>query len=58
MMCNCGVGIAPRKSLQRGLLTEDLVIVEGIDHDVLTEGIRWDWETFSQFIEAAAKRGS
>jgi len=58
MMGNCGVGIAPCKPAVRGLLTEDLVTVEGIDHEVLTEGIRWDWETFPQFIDAAAKRGS
>ena len=58
MMGNCGVGIAPCRPAARGLLTEDLVTVEGIDSDVLTEGIRWDWETFPQFMDAAAKRGS
>lgn len=58
MMGNCGVGIAPCRPSARALLTEDLVTVEGIDHEVLTEGIRWDWETFPQFIDAAAKRGS
>lgn len=58
MMGNCGVGIAPCRPAERALLTEDLVTVEGIDHEVLTEGIRWGWETFPQFIDAAAKRGS
>ncbi len=58
MMGNCGVGIAPCRPAVRGLLTEDLVTVEGIDSDVLTAGIRWDWETFPQFMDAAAKRGS
>ena len=58
MMGNCGVGIAPCRPQARKLLTEDLVTVEGIDHEVLTEGIRWDWETFPQFIDAAAQRGS
>ncbi len=58
MMGNCGVGIAPCRPAVRKLLTEDLVTVEGIDHAVLTEGIRWDWETFPQFIDAAARRGS
>ena len=58
MMGNCGVGIAPCRPAVRGLLTEDLVTVEGIDHEVLTQGIRWDWETFPQFIDAAARRGS
>jgi N-acyl-D-amino-acid deacylase len=58
MMGNCGVGIAPCRPPARALLTEDLVTVEGIDHEVLTQGIRWDWETFPQYIDAAAKRGS
>ena len=58
MMGNCGVGIAPCRPAARGLLTEDLVTVEGIDSEVLTAGIRWDWETFPQFMDAAAKRGS
>ena len=58
MMGNCGVGIAPCRPDTRKLVTEDLVTVEGIDHDVLTEGIRWDWETFPQFMDAAARRGT
>ena len=33
MMGNCGVGIAPCRPAVRGLLTEDLVTVEGIDHE-------------------------
>jgi N-acyl-D-amino-acid deacylase len=58
MMGNCGVGIAPCRPAARAMLTEDLVTVEGIDHQVLTEGIHWDFETFPQFMDAAAKRGS
>ncbi len=58
MMGNCGVGIAPCRPEARKLLTEDLVTVEGIDHEVLTEGIRWNWETFPQFMDAAANRGT
>ncbi len=58
MMGNCGVGIAPCRPPARALLIEDLVTVEGIDHDVLSAGIRWDWETFPQFMDAAAKRGT
>ncbi len=58
MMGNCGVGIAPCRPAARTLLAEDLVTVEGIDQEVLAEGIRWDWETFPQFMDAAAQRGS
>lgn len=58
MMGNCGVGIAPCRPAARRLLTEDLVTVEGIDQEVLDAGIRWDWESFPQYIDAAAKRGA
>ncbi len=58
MMGNCGVGIAPCRPAARTLLSEDLVTVEGIDQEVLAAGIRWDWETFPQFMDAAAKRGT
>lgn len=58
MMGNCGVGIAPARPHQRKLLAEDLVTVEGIDQEVLDAGIRWDWESFPQFMDAADKRGS
>ena len=34
----------------------DLVNVEAIPFDVLNKGITWDWETFPQFLDAAAKR--
>ena len=58
MMGNCGVGIAPARPHQRKLLSEDLVTVEGIDQQVLDAGIRWDWESFPQFMDAADQRGS
>jgi N-acyl-D-amino-acid deacylase len=58
MMGNCGVGIAPCRPAARKLLSEDLVTVEGIDQEVLDAGIRWEWETFPQFMDAAAKRGT
>ena len=57
VMGNCGVGIAPCRPAHRELLADDLVTVEGIDKDVLMTGIRWEWETFPQYIAAAEKRG-
>src|SRR5260370_35266925 len=35
---------------------KDLVNVEGIPFDVLNKGITWDWETFPEFMNAAAAR--
>src|SRR6478735_11593332 len=58
VMGNCGVGIAPCKPAAREIAMKDLVNVEGIPFDVLTKGITWDWETFPQFMDAAARRGS
>lgn len=56
VMGNCGVGIAPCKQAAREIAMRDLVSVEGIPFDVLNKGITWDWETFPQFMDAAAAR--
>jgi N-acyl-D-amino-acid deacylase len=56
VMGNCGVGIAPCKPETREIAMKDLVNVEGIPFDVLNQGITWDWETFPEFMDAAARR--
>ncbi len=56
VMGNCGVGIAPCKPETREIAMKDLVNVEGIPFDVLNKGITWDWETFPEFMDAAAAR--
>jgi len=56
VMGNCGVGIAPCRPADREIATRDLVNVEAIPFDVLQRGIRWEWETFPQFMDAAARR--
>jgi len=56
IMGNCGVGIAPCRPKAREVAMRDLVNVEAIPFDVLNMGITWDWETFPEFIEAAARR--
>ena len=56
VMGNCGVGIAPCKPQTREIAMRDLVNVEGIPFDVLNKGITWDWETFPEFMDAAAQR--
>jgi N-acyl-D-amino-acid deacylase len=58
VMGNCGVGIAPCKPEAREVAMRDLVNVEAIPFEVLNAGITWDWETFPEFLDAAAKRGS
>jgi N-acyl-D-aspartate/D-glutamate deacylase len=58
VMGNCGVGIAPCRAEAREIAMRDLVNVEGIPFEVLDQGINWDWESFPEFIDAAARRRS
>ena len=58
IMGNCGVGIAPCRSDSREVATQDLVNVESIPYDVLKAGVTWDWATFPDYMQAAARRGS
>jgi N-acyl-D-aspartate/D-glutamate deacylase len=58
VMGNCGVGIAPCRPEAREIAMRDLVNVEAIPFEVLDSGITWDWETFPQYLDAAARRKS
>ncbi len=58
VMGNCGVGVAPCKPETREIAAWDLTNVEAIPYASLSKGITWDWETFPEFLDAAAKRGS
>jgi N-acyl-D-amino-acid deacylase len=58
VMGNCGVGIAPCRPESHEIVTWDLVNVEGIPFDVLSQGISWDWYSFPDFMQAAQRRGS
>ncbi len=57
IMGNCGVGLAPCKPAERDIATSNLVHVEAIPYDVLNTGLPWDWESFPQYMDAAANRG-
>ncbi|HKQ26260.1 MAG TPA: amidohydrolase family protein [Burkholderiales bacterium] len=56
VMGNCGVGIAPCRPGSREVAMRDLVNVESIPFEVLSKGITWDWETFPEYMDAAARR--
>jgi N-acyl-D-amino-acid deacylase len=58
VMGNCGVGLAPCKPEARDISAWDLVNVEAIPFEVLGKGVTWDWTTFPEYMDAAAKRGS
>ena len=56
VMGNCGVGLAPCRPDAREIAMRDLVNVESIPYPVLEQGIGWDWETFPEYMDAAARR--
>ena len=56
VMGNCGVGIAPCRPGSREVAMHDLVNVEAIPFEVMDRGITWDWETFPEYMDAAARR--
>jgi N-acyl-D-amino-acid deacylase len=58
VMGNCGVGIAPCREKVREIAAWDLVNVEAIPFDALSRGITWEWESFPEYLDAAARRGS
>ncbi len=57
VMGNCGVGIAPCRPAAREMAMMDLVNVEAMPAEVLRSGIRWQWETFPEFMRAVAGGG-
>lgn len=57
VMGNCGVGLAPCRPEAREIAAWDLVNVEAIPFDVLSKGVTWDWESFPEYMDAAARRG-
>ena len=52
VMGNCGVGFAPVERGREGELIKLMEGVEDIPGAALAEGIRWNWESFPQFMDA------
>jgi N-acyl-D-aspartate/D-glutamate deacylase len=52
VMGNCGMGFAPVKPSQREWLISVMEGVEDIPGAVLSEGIRWEWESFPEYLDA------
>jgi len=55
VMGNCGVGFAPARPHQRQWMLELMEGVEDIPGAVLAEGVKWEWESFPQYLDALAK---
>lgn len=56
VMGNCGFGIAPALPQSRDLVIRNLSVVEGMDLDALRTGIRWDFESFSDYMAMLRRR--
>ncbi len=54
VMGNCGVGFAPAHPHQRQWMLELMEGVEDIPGAVLSEGVKWEWESFPQYLDAVA----
>ena len=51
---SCGVGFAPAAPDRHGWLIRLMEGVEDIPGSALSEGIRWGWETFPEYLDALA----
>ncbi len=51
MIGNCGFTIAPCREADRDLVMKNLTQVEGMALDVLRSGIRWDFESFPEYLD-------
>ena len=56
VMGNCGVGFAPCRPGDHQLLVNAMEGVEDIPEVVMTTGLSWDWETFSEYLDALESR--
>lgn len=56
VMGNCGVGFAPAVPERHEWLIELMEGVEDIPGAAMTEGIKWDWESFPEYLDALDRR--
>ena len=53
---NCGVGFAPARPEHREALIDLMEGVEDIPGIALAEGLKWDWETFPEYLDALERQ--
>lgn len=57
VMGNCGFTIAPCRPQDRELTMRNLTHVEGMSLAALEAGIRWEFETFPEYMDMLERRG-
>jgi len=55
---NCGFTIAPCKPRDRELVMQNLTQVEGMGIETLRAGIKWDFESFPEYMDQLEKQGT
>jgi N-acyl-D-amino-acid deacylase len=50
VMGNCGFGLAPCPASQRDTVLRSLSVVEGMDLGALQSGVRWEFESFAEYL--------
>jgi N-acyl-D-amino-acid deacylase len=56
VMGNCGVGFAPARPDRHEWLINLMESVEDIPGSALAEGIKWDWETFPEYLDSLDRK--
>ncbi|HVC25701.1 MAG TPA: amidohydrolase family protein [Acidimicrobiales bacterium] len=56
VMGNCGVGFAPVETSRHDWLIAMMEGVEDIPGTALAEGLRWEWESFPEFMDALERQ--
>jgi N-acyl-D-amino-acid deacylase len=54
---NCGFTIAPCRLQDRDLTLRNLTHVEGMSLEALRAGVRWEFESYPEFLDAMERRG-
>jgi N-acyl-D-aspartate/D-glutamate deacylase len=55
---NCGFTIAPCRPADRERTMRNLTQVEGMSFEVLQRGVRWEFETFAEYLAQLRRSGS
>ena len=56
LMGNCGVGFAPARPDRHDFLISLMEGVEDIPGTALSEGIKWEWESFPEYLDALGRK--
>ena len=54
---NCGFTLAPSRPSDRLTLMQMLEYVEGMSLEAMEKGIRWEFESFAEYLDALDRRG-